>query len=160
MWRHLSTIVGHLRSILIHFRCSKQFGAYCSFDSVYLFNKTKRVTIVLVTIPAAGTPPAGERLNQPWPMREARRMIRWGMRKQDGRGNCCCTRVGKRCRRNHSTRIWFNHYYYYSNHSILLVLKQGQWLTCAFYEINKLLANSSCVTNCESWSQNEEENRH
>ena len=29
MWRQLSTIVGHLRSILIHFRCSKQFGAYC-----------------------------------------------------------------------------------------------------------------------------------
>ena len=29
MWRQLSTIVWHLRSILIHFRCSKQFGAYC-----------------------------------------------------------------------------------------------------------------------------------
>ena len=29
MWRHLNTIVRHLRSILIHFRCSKQFGAYC-----------------------------------------------------------------------------------------------------------------------------------
>ena len=30
MWRQLSTIVVHLSSILIHFRCSKQFGAYCT----------------------------------------------------------------------------------------------------------------------------------
>ena len=37
MWRQLSTIVGHLRSIFIHFRCSKQFGAYCTFGSVFFF---------------------------------------------------------------------------------------------------------------------------
>ena len=37
MWRQLSTILGHLRSILMHFRCSKQFGAYCivSFYTFY-----------------------------------------------------------------------------------------------------------------------------
>ena len=140
---------GHLGPFLIPiplFWAQPRFLSYdwtrtpvrCSFDSVYLFYKTKRVTIVLVTIPAAvaGTPPAGERLNQPSPMREARRMIRWAMRKQDGRGNCCCTRVGKRCRRNHSTRIWFNnsdHTWHHYAQYMFLVLKQGHWLLCAIY---------------------------
>ena len=36
MWRQLSIIVEHLRSILIHFRSSKQFGAYCIYYVTYM----------------------------------------------------------------------------------------------------------------------------
>ena len=55
MWRQSSTIVGHLRSILIHFRCSKQFGAYCinfnlwhavSICSSWQFAKSKHPILV------------------------------------------------------------------------------------------------------------------
>ena len=43
VWRQLSTIVEHLRSILIHFWCSKQFGAYCTSFS----NKSARIFFYL-----------------------------------------------------------------------------------------------------------------
>ena len=44
MWRHLNTIVGHLRSILIHFRCSKQFGgAYCIKSSLAMVGEMVQI---------------------------------------------------------------------------------------------------------------------
>ena len=47
MWRQLSTIVGHLRSILIHFQSAKQFGAYCTLPKTILFASSVKAIISL-----------------------------------------------------------------------------------------------------------------